>query len=57
MEISRRLVAAEGNFLTIGVKAMVGLDLETVQKITWRFEGYASTRRRIMYGRCKADTA
>jgi hypothetical protein len=40
----------------MGIRAMVRLDLEVVQKITWRFEGYASTRRRAMYCRCRADT-
>jgi hypothetical protein len=44
------------NFLQLVSRAMVRLDLEALRKITWRFEGYASTRRRATYGRCGADT-
>jgi hypothetical protein len=42
--------------LTSGIRAMVRLDLEAVQKITWRFEGYASTRRCATCDRYGTDT-
>jgi hypothetical protein len=45
------------NFLQLVSRAMVRLDLEVVQKITWRFEGYASTRCRSLCGQCGADSA
>jgi hypothetical protein len=37
------------NFLQLVSRDMVRLDLEAVQRITWRFESYASTR-------CRATT-
>jgi hypothetical protein len=46
----------KANFLQLVSRAMVGLDLEAVRKITWRFEGYASTVCRATCGRCGADT-
>jgi hypothetical protein len=44
------------NFLQLVSRATVRLDLKDVQKITWRFEGYASTRRRATCDRYGADT-
>jgi hypothetical protein len=46
----------KANFLQLVSRAMVGLDLEAVRKITLRFEGYASTVCRATCGRCGADT-
>jgi hypothetical protein len=42
--------------LSFGIGAMVRLDQEALRKITWRFEGYASIRRRAMCDRYRADT-
>jgi hypothetical protein len=44
------------NFLQLVSRAMVRLDLEALRKITWRFEGYASRRRRATCDRYEADT-
>jgi hypothetical protein len=44
------------NFLQSVSRAMVGLDLEVVQKITWRFESYASIRCHSLCDRCGVDT-
>jgi hypothetical protein len=50
------LSSRRAKFLQLVPRAMVELDLEAVQKITWRFEGYASARRRAMCSRYGVDT-